>query len=88
MAAIVIRPNVPNTYPRLATPVEVSTTGSGTIDSGALEIGFYNSGSADATINGVTLPAGASKTYPYVGKQYGEISVDATGTTLKICAIY
>lgn len=88
MATIITRPNNAENQQTKATPVEIVTTGSGTIDEGALSIGFLNSGSAAATINGAALPAGAAKNFPYVGKQYMEIAVDATGTTVEICAIY
>lgn len=66
-----------------------TVTGSGTVDSGFFECGFLNTGSATASIDGQTVPAGGSVTIPYVGKPYAEpVSYDASGTTVLIKVIW
>jgi hypothetical protein len=61
----------------------------GTIDGGFFMLGILNTGAADATFDGQTIPAGTAETYPFVGKAYAEgCTYDATGTTLLIKVIW
>ena len=85
----IARPNNQDQQRSQATPVEDVVTDSGTVEKGALTIGFFNNhASADATVNGETLAAGVSKTYPFVGKQYTAITYDASSSSLEIVAIF
>lgn len=66
-----------------------TVTGSGTVGSGFFVCGFLNTGSAAATVDGESIPAGTSVTLPFVGKPYAEqVAYDATGTTLLIKVIW
>lgn len=87
--ATISRPNNEPTPSTRAQPVELVVSDTGTVEAGALSIGFINRhASAACTINGASLAAGESKTYPFVGKQYVAISYVATGSSLAICAIF
>lgn len=81
------------TISQQATPYILVQTGSGSFGSGAsfLNVSFYNSGSAAAslTVNGTTvsLPAGATVNYDPGANHYYDsaaFSWDATGTSLLI----
>ena len=62
-----------------------------TVD-GRLPIGFLfgsvkNVGNQVAQVNGVDLPPGEAKSYPFVGKGYPEITYVVNGTTLRVMII-
>jgi hypothetical protein len=88
MAALITRPNNSENQQTKATPVIANATTDGTIDEGALVVGFINDGAANASVDGIVIESGTSYTLPYVGKQYKELAVVAAGTTLRISAIY
>ncbi len=77
----------------LAYPRTITSTTSGTLDAGNSWITFLNSGSGAATITfdgtgmSFSLPENNSLTLPNVGRVYGDISFNATGTTLVIIYI-
>lgn len=62
---------------------EVSTSGTIPVNYGG---SVYNTGSANATFNGVTLRPGMSISWN--DGEFGTISYDATGTSLLICYKY
>ena len=67
----------------------LTASDAGTISEGFFMVGVLNTGAADATFDGQTIPAGTAETYPFVGKAYAEgCTYDATGTTLLIKVIW
>jgi len=71
---------------KVATPFTRTATGQGVVPSGASSISFYNYGPANVLINGTVLSQGAAISFPFLGNNitYGEISYDATGSTIRI----
>lgn len=65
-------------------PVIIETVGAGTITAGAASVAVLNIGAADGLFDGGRVPAGTSLTYPYIGRQYGEIAYNAGGTEFLI----
>lgn len=66
-----------------------TTTTSGSFKAGFFVAGFLNTGGSAVTVDGQSLPAGGSRTYPFVNKQYMEdCAYDATGSTLEITVIW
>ncbi len=56
-------------------------------------ITFSNDGAASGTVdfgngNVVTLVAGESLSLPYLGRVYGPMTIDATGTLIKAIYVY
>lgn len=63
-----------------------SSTGVGATTAGALSVAIANAGAADATVAGVTLPAGASVCWESANG-LNPIAYDGTGTTLLITEV-
>ncbi|MFC4635687.1 hypothetical protein ACFO3O_17380 [Dokdonia ponticola] len=70
-----------------ANPIEIETDGQGQLEAGFLFASFKNTGITNATVNGVILPPGEAKGYPFVGKAYDAIAYDAVDSTLRILHI-
>ena len=68
------------------TPSSLRATGEGTTPAGVKSLSFFNDGAAEAVVNGQTLAAGASMSFPSlgIGQTYGAIAYDASGTSLRI----
>jgi hypothetical protein len=66
------------------TPSMVTATGVGTIAAGQDFISVANIGDVAGVLMDATLPAGATVTLPMIGKQWGEITYNAGGTTFLI----
>lgn len=66
---------------------ESEVTTSGQIAAGFLFASIKNIGNFAAMVNGVVLPPGEAKSYPFVGKGYQAIDYTATTTTLRIMTI-
>lgn len=65
-----------------------TATAAGTVAAGARSVSIANSGTADATVAGGSLPAGAAIAWDApVGASLGAITYDATGTTLMIAEV-
>lgn len=71
----------------LAQAIEVETTVAGQIADGFLFVSVKNIGTVTALVGGVTLPAGEAKSYPFVGKGYGQVAYNPQGSTLRIMKI-
>ncbi len=65
----------------------IETTASGTLPEGYNSVFVLNNGVADGEFAGARLPAGASINLPWVGRVYGEIDYDASGTSFIILAV-
>jgi hypothetical protein len=81
----IVTPTLPQTTPNLS-----SSTTTGTVPAGAIQISFANTGAGPATIgsNGVTIPPGATLDFQAAsGGTLGAISYVATGTTLLIATV-
>ena len=65
-----------------------SSTGAGTIPEGLWEYSIANVGGADGTVDGVTLPDGATLTfrayYEHGARRLSGLTYDASGTTFLI----
>lgn len=62
-----------------------TTTSAGTVAAGASTVSFFNTGAGVATVNGGTLAAGVSVSFPEIANAvYGEFTYDASLTTLVI----
>ena len=66
---------------------EEEVTDNGNIPPGFLFASIKNVGASTAMVNGVSLPVGESKSYPFIGKGYQAISYETKGTTLRILSI-
>lgn len=58
-----------------------------------LPIGFLfgsvkNVGDSDAIVNGVTLPSGQAKGYPFVGKGYQAVAFDPQESILRVMVVF
>jgi len=84
-ANITINVTAPATATATPMTMTVSNT-SGSLPAGAKSASFYNYGPADVLINGTVLPSGATISFPFLGSNisYGEISYDATSSTIRI----
>lgn len=71
----------------LATANEQDFTDVGVLQTGFLMGSIKNVGDSQAIVNGVPLPAGEAKGYPFVGKGYEEISFDPNQSTLRVLEI-
>ena len=71
----------------LAKPVESETSSDGTLTAGFLFASIKNIGNNPAIVNGVFLPPGEAKGYPFVGKGYEQISYRTNGSRLRILQI-
>lgn len=61
---------------------------SGTVSLGATSIAVYNTGSADITFDGATIPSGTSVNYPPIpGSEYPEITYDPGSSTMLLLVI-
>ncbi|MFC4633509.1 hypothetical protein ACFO3O_06300 [Dokdonia ponticola] len=67
--------------------IEVQAQEQGQLDAGFLFASFKNTGDSQALVNGVTLPPGEAKGYPFVGKAYQAISYNSQDSTLRILYI-
>ncbi len=68
----------------LAHITEQDVNTDGDLPQGFLYASIKNTGATTATVNGVDLPAGEAKDYPFVGKGYQDISYVVNGSTLRI----
>ncbi len=68
----------------LATIVEEEVTQAGAFPLGFLFASVKNIGDTPAMVNGVLLPAGQAKGYPFTGKPYNSINYDPMNSTLQI----
>ena len=71
----------------LAEAIELEVKGDGQTPQGALSVTVKNIGAKTATFNGVTLPTGETKSYPFVGKGYKALPYLTNGSILKILYI-
>lgn len=71
-----------NNLPKTAT--SVSTTATGTVPIGASEISFFNNGNNDATVNGIPLPAGVTRTFGFKNDIDTAIAFDGNGEQILI----
>ncbi|MFC4636616.1 hypothetical protein ACFO3O_22115 [Dokdonia ponticola] len=67
--------------------IEVQAQEQGQLDAGFLFASFKNTGDSQAVVNGVILPSGEAKGYPFVGKAYNAIPYDTQNSTLLILQI-
>jgi len=70
-----------------AEAIEFETDSQGMLPGGFLFASFKNVGEAPITVNGVPLPPGEAKGYPFVGKAYESISYNSEGSILRILHI-
>lgn len=68
------------------TPSSLRATGRGSTPAGVKSLSFFNDGAAEAIVNGQTLAAGASMSFPSLGlnQTWRAIAYDASGTSLRI----
>ena len=78
----------PTTASPSGTKSTVSSTATGTVAAGSVFANIQNVGNADATVDGQTLPAGFSASYPTDGFLNPAIPWVATGTRLFITATF
>lgn len=71
----------------LAQGIETEVNADGEIAMGFLFASIKNVGAATAQVNGVPLPAGEAKSYPFVGKGYQAIPYQVNGSTLRIMRV-
>lgn len=71
----------------LATTTETETATDGQTPMGALFISVKNISNAPVTVNGVSLPAGEAKTYPFIGKGYQPITYQLNAHTIRLLFI-
>lgn len=71
----------------LAEALEGDVTEDGSIPAGFLFASVKNVGGAIASVNGVPLPAGEAKSYPFIGKGYKAIAYQVNGSTLRIMKV-
>ena len=71
----------------LALVEETEQTTDGSLPVGFLFASVKNVGGTVAQVNGVALPPGEAKSYPFVGKGYPSISYEVNSTTLRIMII-
>ena len=67
----------------LAAVTEQDFTADGNLPQGFLFASVKNVGTATLQINGVDLPPGEAKSYPFVGKGYPQIPFVVNGSTLR-----
>lgn len=81
----IVTPTLPQTTPDL-----ISTTSSGTVAAGAIQVSFANTGTGPAIIGstGVSIPSGATLDFQAAsGGTLAAIDYDATGTVLLIATV-
>ena len=66
---------------------EQDATADGQIPQGFLFASVKNVGATAATVNGVSLPPGEAKAYPFVGKGYQAVPFEVNTSTLRILYI-
>ena len=71
----------------LAQVTEQDYAADGNLPQGFLFGSIKNVGNQVATVNGVDLPPGEAKTYPFVGKGYPQVAFVVNGSTLRIMMI-
>lgn len=71
----------------LAQSIEATVNADGEIPMGFLFASVKNVGAATAQVNGVPLPAGEAKSFPFVGKGYQAIAYVVNGSTLRIMRV-
>ncbi len=71
----------------LAQVNEQDFTQDGTLPTGFLFGSVKNIGNQTAKVNGVDLPPGEAKAYPFVGKGYPVLPFVVNGTTLRVMLI-
>jgi hypothetical protein len=71
----------------LAQCIETDVNDDGEIPPGFLFASVKNVGASTAQVNGVPLPAGEAKSYPFVGKGYQAILYEVNGSTLRIMRV-
>ncbi|MBQ21683.1 MAG: hypothetical protein CMD31_13090 [Flavobacteriales bacterium] len=71
----------------LAQIIEQDYTVDGNLPQGFLFASIKNTGAQIATVNGINLPPGEEKTYPFVGKGYPQFPFVVNGSTLKVMMI-
>lgn len=70
---------------RTPTSIDTDVAGAtGNVPVGATEISFFNAGSADATVNGTTIPAGVTRTFGFKNPINAAIAFDALTSRLLI----
>ena len=70
-----------------AEAIEFETDSQGMLPAGFLFASFKNVGEAPIIVNGVPLPPGEAKGYPFVGKAYESIPYNSEGSVLRILHI-
>jgi len=68
----------------LAQITEIEVNADGDIPQGFLYASIKNIGGNTATINGVQLPSGEAKDYPFVGKGYQAVAYQVNTSSLRI----
>lgn len=68
----------------LANITEADFTEAGEIPIGFLYASVKNVGDTPVLINGVELPSGEAKGYPFIGKPYNPISFDPQNSTIRV----
>jgi hypothetical protein len=71
----------------LAAVTEVDFNVDGNLPQGFLFGSVKNIGNQTITVNGVGLPPGQAKAYPFVGKGYPQISFVVNGSVLQVMMI-
>jgi len=60
-----------------------------TVEPGFLFASFKNTGAYNVFVDGVSLKPGEAKSYPFVGKAYGDpVSYELLGNSLQVLIIY
>lgn len=71
----------------LASAQEAEVNVDGQTPQGALFISVKNIGTANALVNGVTLPPGEAKSYSFIGKGYQAMPYQVNGSILRVLYI-
>ncbi len=71
----------------LAAVTETDINTNGNLPQGFLFGSIKNVGTQVATVNGVDLPPGEAKAYPFVGKGYPSIPYTVNGSVLRVMMI-
>lgn len=71
----------------LASVTEQDYNADGSLPQGFLFGSVKNTGNQIATVNGVDLPPGEAKSYPFVGKGYPQIYFMVNGSVLRVMMI-
>jgi len=71
----------------LAEVTEQDYAADGNLPQGFLFGAIKNVGNQIANVNGVDLPPGEAKSYPFVGKGYPQVPFTVNGSTLRVMMI-